>query len=72
MKMRNNYENKGCKESNVEEQYTPDHTILTLSFVKKAAIKNGEKQVLSFHKIPIYPPQSLNQAAYTAPQNNTA
>lgn len=38
------WEQEGWKEPEIEEQYGPDRTILTLSLVKKTAIKNGDKK----------------------------
>ena len=38
------WEQEGWKEPEVEEQFGPDRTILKLSLVKKAAIKNGDKK----------------------------
>ena len=41
------WEQEGWKEPEIEEQYGPDRTILTLSLVKKTAIKNGDKKSVS-------------------------
>ena len=38
------WEQQGWKQPEVIEKYGPDRTILKLSFVKKAAIKNGDKK----------------------------
>ena len=38
------WEQQGWKQPEVIEEYCPDRTILKLSFVKKAAIKNGDKK----------------------------
>ena len=38
------WEQEGWKEPEIEEWYGPDRTILTLSLVKKAVIKNGDKK----------------------------
>ena len=39
------WEQQGWRQPEVIEEYGPDRTILKLSFVKKAAIKNGDKKV---------------------------
>ncbi|MBM6853348.1 putative DNA binding domain-containing protein [Mediterraneibacter glycyrrhizinilyticus] len=39
------WEQQGWKRPEVIEEYGPDRTILKLSFVKKVAIKNGDKKV---------------------------
>lgn len=39
------WEMQGWQEPEVEEQYGPDRTILKLSFLKKVAIKSGDKKV---------------------------
>lgn len=39
------WEQQGWRRPEVIEEYGPDRTILKLSFVKKAAIKNGDKKV---------------------------
>ncbi len=39
------WEQQGWKQPEVVEEYGPDRTILKLSFVKKVAIKNGDKKV---------------------------
>lgn len=41
------WEQEGWKEPEIEEQYGPDRTILTLSMTKKTAIKNGDKKSVS-------------------------
>ena len=38
------WEQQGWRQPEVIEEYGPDRTILKLSFVKKAAIKNGDKK----------------------------
>ena len=38
------WEQQGWKQPEVIEEYGPDRTILKLLFVKKAAIKNGDKK----------------------------
>ena len=38
------WEQQGWEQPEVIEEYGPDRTILKLSFVKKAAIKNGDKK----------------------------
>ena len=38
------WEQQGWRRPEVIEEYGPDRTILKLSFVKKAAIKNGDKK----------------------------
>lgn len=38
------WERQGWKQPEVIEEYGPDRTVLKLSFVKKAAIKNGDKK----------------------------
>lgn len=35
---------EGWEEPIIEEQFSPDRTILTLSFLKKQAIKSGDKK----------------------------
>ena len=39
------WERQGWEQPEVIEEYGPDRTILKLSFVKKVAIKNGDKKV---------------------------
>ena len=39
------WDSQGWKEPEVVEEYGPDRTILKLSFLKKAAIKNGDKKM---------------------------
>ena len=39
------WEQQGWEKPEVTEEYGPDRTILKLSFVKKVAIKNGDKKV---------------------------
>ena len=41
------WEQQGWKRPEVIEEYGPDRTILKLSFVKKVAIKNGDKKKIS-------------------------
>ena len=38
------WEQQGWKEPEIVEQYGPDRTILTLSLIKKSAIKNSDKK----------------------------
>lgn len=40
----NVWEDEGWEEPIIEERFDPDRTVLTLSFVKKAAKKSGEKK----------------------------
>lgn len=40
----NVWENEGWAEPEIEERFDPDRTVLSLSFLKKTAIKNGDKK----------------------------
>lgn len=40
----NVWDNEGFVEPEIEERFDPDRTILTLSFLKKQAIKNKQRK----------------------------